>query len=163
MEFHCGCDFTWIYCVASNPCDIVTFSNNDGSDGILGLVTVLSTIAHAETDLLIHVLIRFLNMEWMRNEGRFFFAHSSKIFNVVFLDLPSSWWRGQWYPWIRHGPLFDRYYEVTWLCWVIWTSKERKGSPRRCPLSLPPTPKWETVLLDPARGASHDMQLVEML
>jgi hypothetical protein len=67
----------------------------------------------------------FIKMDWMTFS--LFFIHCSKIFNFVFLDSSSSWWRGRWYPWIRHGSLSDRYYELTWLSWVIWTSKEWKG------------------------------------
>ena len=38
----------------------------------------------------------------------FFFFHCSKFFDFDSLDLSSSRWRGQWYPWIRHGPFCDR-------------------------------------------------------
>jgi hypothetical protein len=90
----------------------------------------------------------------------FFFFHCSKFFNFVFLDLSSSWWRGQWYPRTCHGFLFDC------ACWDgPWTSKSEKGSSTFCilvwrPLSFPPKQNENPHCWLQASGASHTWYVI---
>jgi hypothetical protein len=95
----------------------------------------------------------------------FFFIHCSKFFNFVFLNLSSSWWRGQWYPRTCHGFLFD------YACWdgpwpVIMDFKERKGffdilHIIVAPLKFSTKAKWESAnCWLQASGASHTWYVI---
>ena len=152
----CSCDFTGLCCVATNSLFIFSIFqvHSDGSRRFPWTRTCCKGGLQKKGEGMCS--IDSFKMDWMTFS--FFFIHCSKIFNFVFLDLSSSWWRGRWYPWIRHGSLSDRCYELTWLCWVIWTSKERKGFFRDpSPLSLPPKRNENLHFWLQARGASHDM------
>lgn len=126
--------------------------NNDGSDGLLGLIMALFLIAHASTALLRkkkHVLIWFINVEWLRNENSFFFHSLLENFQLRFSRSFKSMMMGPMVP-------SDSSWFSLWLPMLRWPITRHHGLQRAkrvlhyvAPLKFATKEKWESALLAP--------------